>query len=108
MNEDQHRRRMVLWFGSFPVFAAFVFLILVLLLSDRTAPVIAQTPVGSDSIHQKDQSSKVMSQTSEPTYLHSKNRADHNEKICNAWLWRIGRGIQGIARREQKGCRDLC
>lgn len=66
MNEDQHRRRMVLWFGSFPVFAAFVLLILVLLLSDRTAPVNAQTPVGSGPIDQADQSSKVMSQTGEP------------------------------------------
>lgn len=65
MNEDQHRRRMALWFGSFPVIAAFVLLILVL-LSDRTALVTQQIPDGSNPIHQADQSSKVMSQAIEP------------------------------------------
>ena len=66
MNEDQHRRRIVLWLGSFPVIAAFVLLILVLLLSDRTAPVISKIPVGSNPIHQADQSSKAMPLASEP------------------------------------------
>jgi hypothetical protein len=66
MNEDQHRRRMALWFGSFPVIAAFVLLILVLLLSDRPALVIPQIPDGSDPIHQTDQSPEVMTQAIEP------------------------------------------
>ena len=66
MNEDQHRRRMALWFGSIPVIAAFALLILVLLLSDRTALVIPQTPDGSNPIHQAGQSLKVMSQAIEP------------------------------------------
>jgi hypothetical protein len=66
MNEDQHRRRIVLWLGAFPVIAAFVLLILVLLLSDRTAPVISNIPVGLNPIHQADQSPKVMSLASEP------------------------------------------
>ena len=50
MNEDQHRRRIVLWLGSFPVIAVFVLLILVLLLSDRTAPVLSKIPVALDII----------------------------------------------------------
>lgn len=66
MNEDQHRRRIVLWLGSFPVIAAFVLLILMVLLSDRTTPVIPQIPVGSNPILQADQSPKVMSQAIEP------------------------------------------
>lgn len=66
MNEDQHRRRIVLWLGSFPVIAVFVLLILMLLLSDRPALVIPQIPDGSNPIHQVDQSSKVMSQAIEP------------------------------------------
>lgn len=66
MNEDQHRRRIVLWLGSFPVIAVFVLLILVLLLSDRTAPVILQIPSGSNPTHQADQSPKVISQAIEP------------------------------------------
>ena len=65
MNENQHRRRIVLWLGSFPVIAVFVLLILVLLLSDRTAPVISKIPVGSTPIHQADEASKVMSLASE-------------------------------------------
>lgn len=65
MNENQHRRRIVLWLGSFPVIAVFVLLILVLLLSDRTAPVISKIPVGSNPIHQADEASKVMSLASE-------------------------------------------
>ena len=71
MNEDQHRRRMALWFGSIPVIAAFALLILVLLLSDRTAPVIPHIPVGSNPIHQADQSPKVMSQVIEPIQAES-------------------------------------
>ncbi|KAA0976775.1 hypothetical protein [Pseudomonas sp. ANT_H12B] len=66
MNEDQHRRRMALWFGSFPVIAAFALLILVLLLSDRTALVIPQITDGSNAVHQADQTSKVMSQAIDP------------------------------------------
>ncbi|MEK2610595.1 hypothetical protein WLF18_15915 [Pseudomonas shirazensis] len=66
MNEDQHRRRMALWFGSIPVIAAFALLILVLLLSDRTALVIPQIPDGSNPIRQADQSSIVMSQAIDP------------------------------------------
>lgn len=65
MNEDQHRRRIVLWLGSFPVIAVFVLLILVL-LSDRTAPAILQIPAGANPTHQADQSPKVMSQAIEP------------------------------------------
>ena len=71
MNENQHRRRIVLWLGSFPVIAVFVLLILVLLLSDRTAPVISKIPVGSNPIHQADQSPKVMSQVIEPIQAES-------------------------------------
>ena len=66
MNEDQHRRRLVLWFGSFPVIAAFVLLILVALFSDRTVPEVAYPPVGSDPIHQADDASKVINQPSDP------------------------------------------
>lgn len=66
MNEDQHRRRIALWLGSFPMIAAFVLLTLVLLLSDRTAPVIPQMPVGSNPIPQADQSPKVMNLAIEP------------------------------------------
>ena len=65
MNEDQRRRRTALWFGSFPVIAAFALLILVL-LRDRTALVIPQIPDGSNPISQADQSSKVMSQAINP------------------------------------------
>lgn len=65
MNEHQHRRRMALWLGSFPVIAAFVLLILVL-LSDRTALVIPQIPDGSNPIHQADHPLKVMNQAIEP------------------------------------------
>lgn len=46
--------------------AAFVLLTLVLLLSDRTAPVIPQMPVGSNQIPQADQSPKVMNLAIEP------------------------------------------
>ncbi|MBN3968441.1 hypothetical protein IMW75_24610 [Pseudomonas gregormendelii] len=42
MNEEQHQRRIVLWQGSFSVITAFALLILVLLLSDRTPPVISK------------------------------------------------------------------
>lgn len=71
MNEDQHRRRIALWLGSFPMIAAFVLLTLVLLLSDRTAPVIPQMPVGSNPIHPADQSPKVMSRAIEPIQAQS-------------------------------------
>ncbi|MFJ7883547.1 hypothetical protein ACIQYF_08555 [Pseudomonas sp. NPDC096917] len=53
MNEDQHRRRIVLWLGSFPVIAFFVLLILVL-LSDRPPLVIPQIPDDLNPIHQAD------------------------------------------------------
>lgn len=66
MNEDQHRRRLAIWFGSFPVMAAFVLLILVALFSDRTVPEIAQPSVGSDPTHETDHPSKVIKQPSEP------------------------------------------
>ena len=66
MNEDQHRRRIVLWLGSFPVIAVFVLVILVLLLSDRPVPAIPQIPDGSNPIHQADQPLKVMNQVIEP------------------------------------------
>lgn len=66
MNEDQYRRRMALWFGSFPMIAVFVLLILVSLLSDRSASGVEQTSVASDPTHQADHSSKVMGHTNEP------------------------------------------
>lgn len=71
MNEDQHRRRIVLWLGSFPVIAVFVVLILVLLLSDRPPLVIPQIPDGSNPIHQADQSPKVIRQAIEPIPVES-------------------------------------
>jgi len=51
--------------------AAFVLLTLVLLLSDRTAPVTPQMPVGSNPIHPADQSPKVMSRAIEPIQAQS-------------------------------------
>ena len=63
MNEDQHRRRLALWFGSLPVIATFVLLILVALFSDRTVPEIAYPLVGSDPIHQADDAPKVITRT---------------------------------------------
>ncbi|MDR7283162.1 hypothetical protein J2X84_001986 [Pseudomonas corrugata] len=71
MNEDQHRRRVVLWLGSFPAIAIFVLLILVLLLSDRMAPAIPQIPAGSNPIPQADQSPNVTSQAMKPIQAES-------------------------------------
>ena len=71
MNEDQHRRRMALWFGSFPVIAAFVLLILVLLLSDRTPLVAPLITADSNPAHQVDQSSKVAGLEIEPIHTGS-------------------------------------
>ena len=61
MNEDQHRRRIALWLGSFPAIAAFVLLTLVLLLSNRTPLENSQIPVGSSPPHQVEQSTKATS-----------------------------------------------
>jgi hypothetical protein len=71
MNEDQYRRRVVLWLGSFPAIGIFVLLILVLLLSDRMAPAIPQIPAGSNPIPQADQSPTDTSQAIKPIQAES-------------------------------------
>lgn len=67
MNEDQHRRRTALWLGSFPMIAAFVLLILILLLTNRTPPSTPQIPAGSPPPLQTDQYGESVRSTLEPT-----------------------------------------
>ncbi|QCY09582.1 hypothetical protein ELQ88_01800 (plasmid) [Pseudomonas sp. MPC6] len=66
MNEAQHRRRLTLWLGSFPVMAAFVLLVLVMLLSDPRASEMTPTPVGLGPTHPADHASNVINPPSEP------------------------------------------
>lgn len=71
MSEDQHRRRIVLWLGSFPVIATFVPLTLVLLLSSRTPLVAPLITADLNPAHQVDQSSKVVGLAIEPIHTES-------------------------------------
>lgn len=64
MNEDQYRRRIVLWLGAFPAIAVFVLLILVLLLSDWSAPIIPKKLDGSNPTQQGVHSPELGSQGS--------------------------------------------
>lgn len=65
MNEDQHRRRSAVWLGSIPVIAAFLLLIMVLMLSDRVAPDIPNKMDGSTPIQQGRHSPELEGQGSE-------------------------------------------
>lgn len=67
MNEDQYRRRIALWLGSFPVITVFALLVLILLLINRAPLATPQIPTGSNPPHQADQSSEATSLTIEPT-----------------------------------------
>ena len=71
MNEDQRRRRIALWLGSFPVIAAFVLLTLVLLMSSRKPLLAPLITADSNPAHQVDQSSKVAGLAIEPIHTES-------------------------------------
>lgn len=59
MNEDQHRRRSAVWLGSVPVIAAFLLLIMVLMLSDHVVPATTKKSDGSTPIQQGGLSSEL-------------------------------------------------
>ncbi|MBK3446344.1 hypothetical protein [Pseudomonas lactis] len=65
MNKAQHWRRIVLWLGSFPAIAAFVLLIMVLMLGDSAAPAIPKKLDGSHPAQHGVQSAELESQGSE-------------------------------------------